>query len=100
MKWNLRMVAAERGIWQASELRRALSEAGLDISKGKMSKLWTHSPVSVRLVDLDVFCAVLDCEPSDLLLPAGLPEPVQQVATVAQSTIRPTRRGGRSLPPA
>lgn len=68
MQWNLRMKAAERGIWKSVELRRLLAEAGLDISAGKMSMLWTTTPTTVRLEDLDVICAVLDCTPADLLI--------------------------------
>lgn len=69
MKWNLRMAAAERGIWKSTELRRLLAEAGLEISAGKMSGLWTGTPTTIRLEDLDVICAVLDCDPSTLLIP-------------------------------
>lgn len=68
MQWNLRMAAAERGIWRSTELRRLLAEAGLEISAGKMSALWTGTPTTIRLDDLDVICAVLDCEPSKLLI--------------------------------
>lgn len=68
MKWNLRMAAAERGIWKSTELRRKLADAGLEISAGKMSALWTGTPTTIRLDDLDVICAVLDCEPSRLLI--------------------------------
>jgi putative transcriptional regulator len=68
MHWNLRMAAAERGIWKSTELRRLLAEAGLEISAGKMSGLWTGTPTTIRLDDLDVICAALDCEPSKLLI--------------------------------
>lgn len=68
MRWNLRLQAAERGIWKSSELRRMLAEAGLEISRGKMSGLWTGTPTTIRLDDLDVICCVLGCEPSDLLV--------------------------------
>jgi putative transcriptional regulator len=68
MQWNLRMKAAERGIWKSVELRRMLAEAGLDISAGKMSMLWTTTPTTIRLEDLDVFCAVLECTPAELLI--------------------------------
>ena len=44
MRWNLRMNAAERGIWKSTEMRRLLAEAGLEISAGKMSALWTEHP--------------------------------------------------------
>src|SRR6266516_4825689 len=68
MRWNLRLKAAERGIWKSTEMRRRLAEAGLEISAGKMSALWTTTPTSIRLDDLDVICAVLDCAPTDLLI--------------------------------
>ena len=84
MKWNLRMKAAERGIWKSVELRRMLADAGLEISAGKMSMLWTTTPTTIRLDDLDVICAVLECTPADLLITepakvaariAGIPKP-------------------------
>ncbi len=68
MRWNLRMKAAERGIWKSTELRRLLAEAGLEISAGKMSALWTGTPTTIRLDDLDVLCVVLDCRPTELLI--------------------------------
>jgi putative transcriptional regulator len=101
MQWNLRMVAAQRGIWRASDLRRLLAEAGLEISGGKMSYLWSGQPISVRLDDLEVICRVLDCQPSELLVrdPAtSKPEPAANAA--GSTSIRPTpRRGRRALPP-
>ncbi len=103
MRWNLRMVAAERGIWKASDLRRALARAGLDISAGKMSNLWSGTPISVRLDDLEVICQVLGCEPSELLVvePAAA-EAAQPIAAEqgTVSAIRPSRgRKGRPPPP-
>jgi DNA-binding Xre family transcriptional regulator len=68
MRWNLRLQAAERGIWKSTEMRRLLAEAGLEVSAGKMSALWTGQPTTIRLDDLDVICAVLDCDPSALLI--------------------------------
>ena len=62
MKWNLRLAAASRGIWKASELQKMLAHRGLVISAGKMSGLWSGSPNAVKLADLDVICAVLGCE--------------------------------------
>src|SRR5260370_1093465 len=45
-----------------------LAEAGLVISAGKMSNLWSGQPVTIRLDDLEVLCEVLGCEPGDLLV--------------------------------
>jgi DNA-binding Xre family transcriptional regulator len=116
MRWNLRLAAANRGIWQASQLQRLLAERGLVISAGKMSGLWSGSPISLKLADLDVICAVLGCEIGELLIPepdrvpraqSGTPD--DGAATQAGAgpaaaghppRVVPRRRDGRSVPPA
>ncbi|MFI5675746.1 helix-turn-helix domain-containing protein [Streptomyces cellulosae] len=108
MKWNLRLAAANRGIWKASELQRMLAERGLVMSAGKLSGLWSGQPNSIKLDELEVFCAVLDCGPEELLIRE--PETVTpqadadvNVATAAGQTpspvIRPRSPHGRSKPP-
>jgi DNA-binding Xre family transcriptional regulator len=109
MKWNLRLAAANRGIWKASELQRMLGGAGLVISAGKMSGLWSGTPASVKLSDLEVICAVLGCGVEELLIAepgihaqlAG-DQPGQQAPapSPAMPQVTPRRRDGRSLPPA
>jgi DNA-binding Xre family transcriptional regulator len=69
MKWNLRLAAANRGIWKASDLQRRLAERGLVISAGKMSGLWSGDPASIKLDDLDVICTVVGCGVEELLIP-------------------------------
>lgn len=68
MKWNLRLVAANRGIWKASQLQRMLAEWGLVFSAGKMSYLWSGQPASIKLEELEVICAVLSCSVDELLI--------------------------------
>jgi DNA-binding Xre family transcriptional regulator len=106
MRWNLRLAAANRGIWKASELQQQLAQRGLVISAGKMSALWSGQPVSVKLADLDVICAVLGCEIGELLIPepAKVPRPGAAEDPPAAGTppgprVVPRRRDGRSLPP-
>ena len=106
MRWNLRLAAAQRDIWKASELQRMLAEAGLVISAGKMSNLWSGQPVTIRLDDLEVICEVLGCEPGDLLVrePGKIrrSEPehynTQAAAAGGRAVIR-RRHAGRSGPP-
>lgn len=107
MKWNLRLTAANRGVWKASELQRMLAEHGLVISAGKMSGLWSGEPASIKLDDLDVICAVLDCGVDELLLVE--PDKVratsddvgaQAAGAATSASVTPKRRDGRSLPPA
>ena len=95
MQWNLRMTAAERGIWKSTELRRRLAEAGLEISAGKMSALWTGTPTTIRLDDLDVICAVLDCEPSKLLIREPDKVAAGRSASVANGGEEPGSRSAR-----
>ncbi|WP_435849919.1 helix-turn-helix domain-containing protein [Streptomyces pristinaespiralis] len=71
MKWNLRLAAAQRDIWKSSQLQSMLADAGLTISAGKMSNLWSGQPVTIRLDDLDIICEVLGCQPNDLLFPGA-----------------------------
>jgi DNA-binding Xre family transcriptional regulator len=106
MRWNLRMKAAERGIWKSTELRRQLASNGLEISAGKMSAWWTGTPNTVRLDELDVICHVLDCEPSQLLIPepdkvaARRPhETATGKSAPSSSAVRPRFGKGRSAPP-
>ena len=104
MRWNLRLAAAQRDIWKASELQRRLAEQGLVISAGKMSNLWSGQPVSLKLADLDVICAVLGCEIGELLVPEPVPDaPADdsqpKAAAAATAAVVPRRRDGRSLPP-
>jgi DNA-binding Xre family transcriptional regulator len=112
VKWNLRLAAANRGIWKASELQRMLADAGLVISAGKMSGLWSGNPASIKLDDLDVICAVLGCGVQELLITEPVEVPVagdqqhnpqsEQAASLARAvpSVTPKRRDGRVLPPA
>jgi len=109
MRWNLRLAAANRGVWKASELQRMLAGRGLVISAGKMSGLWSGDPASIKLSDLEVICAVLDCGVGELLIPepdkvsSGTEQEGRAVAAAASAgppKVTPRRRDGRSLPPA
>lgn len=102
MRWNMRMKAAEAGIWKSTELRRRLADAGMEISAGKMSALWTGNPTTVRLDDLDVICSVLGCTPSDLLLTE--PDKVaerrpEKAAKASDGLARKPTLGRRRTPP-
>jgi DNA-binding Xre family transcriptional regulator len=108
MKWNLRLAAANRGIWKASELQRMLAGRDLVISAGKMSGLWSGDPASIKLSDLDVICAVLGCGVEELLVlepekvSAGNEQEGRSAVASASAgppKVTPRRRDGRSLPP-
>ena len=105
MRWNLRLAAAQRDIWKASQLQAMLADAGLVISAGKMSNLWSGQPVTVRLDDLEVICEVLGCDPGDLLVrePGKVrrpePEAGEARAVAGGGLVILRRDAGRSGPP-
>lgn len=111
MQWNLRLRAAERGIWKSAEMRRLLADVGLEISAGKMSSWWATSPPTLKLDELDVLCAVLDCTPNDLLSPepdkvnARKPAPSDVAQSASNSggagspVVTPRLNNPRSTPP-
>jgi DNA-binding Xre family transcriptional regulator len=114
MKWNLRMVAAQRDLWRPTEVLAAFQQVGFSPSLSKVAAMWSGAPVTVRLDDLDKICAALDCRVGDLLQAEPLAgsgsaeEGVsgQEAASAggpAGGAARPvphrTRSGPRSLPP-
>lgn len=105
MKWNLRLAAAQRDVWKASQLHAMLADAGLVISAGKMSHLWSGQPVTLRLEDLQVICSVLACTPNDLLVleqdvtgSRSISEPAPKPAASGEGPIR-RQQTGRVRPP-
>ena len=108
MLWNMRLRAAERGIWKSADMRRLLADAGLELSAGKMSALWSGTPVTIRLEDLDVICSVLACETNALLIrdpdkvAARRPErdkTANGASDPSTSVVRPRFGNPRSEPP-
>ncbi|MEU6183718.1 helix-turn-helix domain-containing protein [Streptomyces coeruleorubidus] len=69
------------------------------------SGLWSGQPISVKLADLDVICAVLGCQISELLIPepetvtAPAPEEAPRQAAGQPPHVTPRAPRGRSLPP-
>ncbi|MEN8655536.1 helix-turn-helix transcriptional regulator [Streptomyces sp. 21So2-11] len=111
MKWNLRMVAAQRDIWRPVQLLAAFREVGFTPSLSKVAALWGSQPVTVRLEDLDMICAALDCTVADLMqeepeshravrdeapraAASGMPG-----SEAARPVPRPGGSGRKSLPP-
>ncbi|MFE2268543.1 helix-turn-helix domain-containing protein [Streptomyces lavendulae] len=114
MKWNLRMVAAQRDLWRPTEVLAAFQQIGFNPSLSKVAALWSGTPITVRLEDLDKMCAALNCTVADLMqaepLAAGQAEQESGQRAVGSEDkpgsgpVRPVprgRRGGgpRSLPP-
>lgn len=110
MKWNLRMVAAQRDIWRPTQLLAAFETVGFTPSLSKVAALWSGQPVTIRLDDLDKICAALGCTVADLMEAepdahqAGRDSERQTAGGDTAGDARPTPRAGgrtgpRGLPP-
>ena len=67
LKWRLRQVMAERGIWSGAELGRLMEQkAGYKLSAPSISALLTEEPRQVKTQTMDALCTALNCTPSDL----------------------------------
>lgn len=109
MKWNLRMVAAQRDIWRPTEVLAAFKTVGFEPSLSKVAQLWGKKPISLRLDELDLICAALDCTVAELLQaePLAMAGSDEELKVVGESrpgtSARPAARAGRagrnSLPP-
>jgi DNA-binding Xre family transcriptional regulator len=104
------MVAAQRDIWRPVQLLAAFQQVGFSPSLSKVAALWGSRPVTVRLDDLDMICAALDCTVADLMQAepevyraAGAGSLPTAVNAAESGVVRPTPRssgaGRRSLPP-
>jgi DNA-binding Xre family transcriptional regulator len=68
-EWRLRMLLAERGIWNHNELVPLLAERGVHLSSTQVWRLVTGKPERLSLHTLVVLCDLLDCGPGDLIHP-------------------------------
>jgi putative transcriptional regulator len=67
LKWRLRQVMAERGIWSGAELGRLMEQkAGYKLSAPSLSALLTEQPKQMKAQTMDALCTALDCTPADL----------------------------------
>lgn len=66
-EWNLRMIMAEKGMYQTTDLRRALLAEGLQLSREQVYRTVTRPPSRLSLELLVALCKILDCTPNDLI---------------------------------
>jgi putative transcriptional regulator len=67
LKWRLRQVMAERGIWSGAELGRLMEQkAGYTLSAPSISALLTETPRQMKAQTMDALCTALDCTPADV----------------------------------
>jgi DNA-binding Xre family transcriptional regulator len=68
-EWRLRILLAEKGIFNIKPLVALLAEHGIRLSDSQVWRLVTGKPERLSLQVLIVLCKILDCTPTDLIRP-------------------------------
>ena len=67
MKWNVRQMMAQRGMFQTSELVPLLEERGIHLTRQYVHRVVTTAPQRINTDLLAALCDILDCTAADLL---------------------------------
>lgn len=67
IRWNLRQVMAENGMFATTDLLEPLHQRGVEISRQMVHRVVTKAPQRVNLDLLAALCDILGCTPGDLL---------------------------------
>ncbi len=98
LKWRLRQVMADRGIWSGAELGRLMEQkAGYKLSALSLSALLTEQPKQMKAQTMDALCTALDCTPADLWQHTPSLIQVEQGKQEPPQAVNDTSK--RSLPP-
>jgi len=67
IKWNLLKIMTSRGIRFSNKLKERLEDEGVTLSVQHVNKLVSRCPERLSIKVLKGLCAVLDCQPGDLI---------------------------------
>lgn len=67
VRWNLRWLMAENGMFATTDLVAPLHERGIEISRQMVHRIATKPPQRINLDLLAALCDILNCSPNDLL---------------------------------
>ena len=68
LRWNLRQLLAQQGIFKTTDLVPLLAERGVALSREQVYRLVANEPQRLNLEVLLALCEILDCSPNDLLV--------------------------------
>jgi DNA-binding Xre family transcriptional regulator len=67
IRWNLRKLMADRGMFQTTDLVPQLAERGIHLSREQVFRLVTQEPQRLSMDALAALCDILQCTPNDLI---------------------------------
>ena len=67
VRWNLRQLMAENGMFATTDLLEPLHQRGIEISRQMVHRVVTKTPQRINVDLLAALCDILSCTPNDLL---------------------------------
>jgi DNA-binding Xre family transcriptional regulator len=67
IRWNLRKLMADRGMFQTTDLVPKLADRGIHLSREQVFRLVTQVPQRLSTDALAALCDILECTPNDLI---------------------------------
>jgi DNA-binding Xre family transcriptional regulator len=95
VRWNLRKLMADHGMFATSDLVPLLAERGVHLSREQVYRLVTQPPQRLSMDALAAICDILGVTPGDLIEIETVNAPVRKAADGAQAAgnaPRPARR--------
>ena len=93
VRWNLRAVMAQKGLFATSDLVPLLASRGVVLSREQVYRLVTKTPQRLNLVTLGALCDIFECSPNELIEPlkGAQLQPTKPPGRAAVAPIRPKR---------
>lgn len=92
IRWNLRKLMADRGMFQTTDLVPELAERGIHLSREQVFRLVTQTPQRLSTDALAALCDILDCTPNDLIEVEVVNAEIRKTADEAGGDAPPVRR--------
>jgi putative transcriptional regulator len=100
IKWKIKQVMVEQGLWSGQDLLERLEKkAGIIISHTAVMQLIKQTPKAIRFQTLEALCVALDCSPWDLIEYTPAISKEKGIRAVGDDAIHPyARRTSKTTP--
>lgn len=92
IRWNLRKLMADRGMFQTTDLVPKLADRGIHLSREQVFRLVTQTPQRLSTDALAALCDILECTPNDLIEVEVVNAEIRKTAEGTGGDAPPVRR--------
>ena len=98
IRWHVRKIMAEQGMFATSDLMPLLAERGVTLSREQVYRLVAKVPERLNLMTLAALCDILECGPGELIEPVHHRTGPKGTTSVRSVSRRIVPRRARVLP--